>query len=127
MDYQKFISPRPILSMFHPAQYSSVKWLIQLVNPVLDFYSRFHVGNSLSFAFIIRQLSPCIDSQFFVSFDIASLFTIVPLDVVISICVYFLYRSHLTSVPSFPENVFVELIELATKSVLFSLNGTMYC
>ena len=61
-----------------------------------------------------------------VSFDTASLFTNVPLDKVISFCADFLYRSLLTSVPSFPESVFVELMELATKSVFFSFNDTMY-
>ena len=61
-----------------------------------------------------------------VSFDITSLFINVPLDQVISIYVDFLYRSPLTSVPSFPESVFVELMELATKSVSFSFNDTMY-
>ena len=38
----------------------------------------------------------------------------------------FLCRSPLTSVPSFPESVFMELMELATKSVSFSFNDTMY-
>ena len=60
------------------------------------------------------------------SFDITSLFTNVPLDEVISICVDFLYQSRLTSVPSFPESVFVELMELSTKSVSFNFNDNMY-
>ena len=46
---------------------------------------------------------------------------------VISIYADFLYRSPLTSVPSFPESIFVELMELATKSVSFSFDDTMYC
>ena len=61
-----------------------------------------------------------------VFFDITSLFTNVPLEEVISICAYFLYRCSLTYVPSFPKSVFVELMELATKSVSFTLNDTMY-
>ena len=55
------------------------------------------------------------------SFDISSLFINVPLDEVISICVDFLCQSPLTSVPSFPESVFMEL---ATMSVSFSFNDT---
>ena len=43
-----------------------------------------------------------------VSSDIASLFSNVPLDEVISIRAEFLYRSPLTSVPPFPESAFVE-------------------
>ena len=61
-----------------------------------------------------------------VSFDITSLFPNVPQDEVISIYEDFLNRSTLTSVPSIPESVFVELMELATKSVPFSFNDTMY-
>ena len=38
----------------------------------------------------------------------------------------FLYQSLLTSVSSFPESVFVELMELAAKSVSFRFNDTMY-
>ena len=62
-----------------------------------------------------------------VSFDIPSLFINVPLDDVISFCADFLYHSPLTSVPSFPESIFVELMELVTKWVSFSFNDTMYC
>ena len=61
-----------------------------------------------------------------VAFDMTSLFINVPVDEVISICVDFLYHSPFISVPSFPESVFVELMELATKSVSFSFNDTMY-
>ena len=73
------------------------------------------------YIYMIRQLFPCVDSQFMVSFDITSLFTNVPLDEVF--CVDFLYRS---PSPLFPESVFVELMELTTKSVSFSFNDTMY-
>ena len=82
------------------------------------------MDNSFPFSCIIRQLSPYVDSQFVVFFDIASLFTRVPL--VISICADFLYRSPLTSLPSFLECVFVELMELAINSISFSFNDTMY-
>ena len=75
---------------------------------------------------MIPLLLPCIDSQFMVPFDITSLFTNVPLDEVISIYEDFLYRSPLTSVPSSPESVFMELMKLATKSVSYSFNDTMY-
>ena len=103
-----------------------MKWLIQVLNPVLAFYSGFCVDDLFSFSSMIRQLLPCVDSQFMVSFKIISQFTNVPLNEVISICADFLYRSPLTSVPFFPESVFVELIELATKSVSFSFNDTIY-
>ena len=112
--------------MCHSVQHSLAKWLNQLLNPVLAFYSGFCVNDSFTFSLIIHQLLLCVDSQFMVSFDIASLFTYVPLDEVIYICVDFLYHSPLTSVPSFPESVFMELMKLVTKSVSFSFNDPMY-
>ena len=36
---------RPILSMCHSVQHSLVKWLIQLLDPVLAFYSGFYVDD----------------------------------------------------------------------------------
>ena len=75
---------------------------------------------------MIRQLLTYVDSQFMVSFDITSLFINVPLDEVISIWSDFLYRTPSTSVPSLPESDFVELMELATKSVSLSFNDTIH-
>ena len=122
MDYPKFINLVFLCDLFclcQSVQHSLAKWLIQLLNPVLAFYSGFCVDNSFTFSSIIHQLSPCVDSQFMVSFDFC--FT----DEVISICANFLYHRPLTSMPSFPGSVFV-LMELATKSVSFSFNDTMY-
>ena len=77
---------RSILSMCHSVQHSLAKWLIQLLNPVLAFYSGFCVNDSFTFSSMICQLLPCVDSQFMVSFHITSQFTNVPQDEVISIC-----------------------------------------
>ena len=71
--------------MLHSIQYSLLKWLIQIINPVLAFYLGFCEDNSFNFSSMIRQLLSCADSQFMVSIDITSLFTNVPLDEVISI------------------------------------------
>ena len=79
---------RPILSMCHLVQHSLVKWLVECLNPVLEFYSGFCVKDSFIFASIIRQLPFCNDSQFLVSFDIVSLFTNIP------ICAHFLTVDH---------------------------------
>ena len=89
-------------------------------------YIGFFVEDSLTFSSMVHQLLPCVDSQFKLSFDITSLFTNVPLDEAISICAESLYRRLLTCAPSSPESAFVELMKLATKSVSFSFNDTMY-
>ena len=77
---------RPILSMCFSVQYSLAKWLVECLNPVLDFYSVFCVKDSFTFSFIIRHLPVCNDSQFLVSFDIVPLFTNVSLDETLSLC-----------------------------------------
>ena len=60
------------------------------------------------------------------SFDVTSLFTNVPLDETIDICVDSLYRDPSIPKPPFPEEIFVELINSTTKGVEFSFNNTMY-
>lgn len=63
--------------------------------------------------------------KFMCSYDIASLFTCVPLAETLDIRADALYRSHL-SPPVIPEDVFVELMKFATMSVKFSFDGIMY-
>ena len=123
MDYPKFINLIFLCDLLSPCvilfNIQLAKWLIQLLNPVLAFYSGFCVYDSFTFSSMIS----CVDFQFMVSFDITSLLTNVPLDEVISISVdLFLYRSPLISVPSFRESISVKLMELASKSVSFSFN-----
>ena len=65
------------------------------------------------------------DTEFFVLFNISSLFANISLDETISICANCLYHGHLRP-PSFPEYIFIELIGSATKSISFRFNDTMY-
>ena len=117
---------RPILSMYHSAQHSLAKWMVEVLNPVLEFYSGCCVKESFTFSSIICRLPVCMESQFLVSFDIISLFTNIPLDETISICADFLYRYPFTFALPFPEGDFIELMGITTKSVSFSFNEIMY-
>ena len=66
------------------------------------------------------------ESQFLVSLDVVTLFTNIPLDETISICADFLYRGpSIASLPS-PKAFFNELMDIATRSVSFSFNETMF-
>ena len=120
------ISLRPILSMCHSSPHSLAKWLVEVLKPVLEFYSGCCVKDSFTFSSIIRRLPVCNESQFLVSFDIISLFTNIPLDETISICADFLYRGPSTIAFPFPEEVFIELMGIATKSVSFSFSEIIY-
>ena len=66
------------------------------------------------------------ESQFLVFFNVVSLFTNIPLDETISICADFLYRSQSIASLPFPEDVFIDLMGIATKSVSFSFSETMF-
>ena len=117
---------RPIISMCHSAQYSLAKWLVEVLNPVLEFCSVCCVKDSFTFSSIIRRLPVWMESKFLVSFDIVSLFTNIPFDETISICADFLYRGPSIASLPFPEDVFIELMGIATKSVSFISNETMF-
>ena len=65
------------------------------------------------------------ETSFMCSFDISSLFTDLHLNETIKICADALYRRELNS-PPFPEEVFIELMETATRSVEFSFNNERY-
>ena len=65
---------RPILSMCHSAQHSLAKWLVEVLNPVLEFYSGCCIRDSFTFSSIICRLPVCMESQFLVSFDIVSFY-----------------------------------------------------
>ena len=91
---------RPILSMCHSVQHSLARWLVECLNPVLDFYSVFCVKDSFTFSSSIRRLPVCNDSQFLVSFDIVSLFTNIPLDETVSICADFFVSWSINYYPS---------------------------
>ena len=112
--------------MCHSALYSLAKYLVEVLNPVLEFYSGCCVKDSFTFSSIIRRLPVCTESQFLVSFDVVSLFTNIPLDETISICADFLYRGPSTIALPFHVEVFIELMDIATKSVSFSFNEIMY-
>ena len=62
---------------------------------------------------------------FMCSFDVSSLFTNVPLDETIKICLDALYDDSDLQ-PLIPKVVFVELMKSATSSVEYSFNNTMY-
>ena len=74
---------------------------------------------------MISQLPRCVDTKFLVSFDISSLFTNIPLGEIISIWADYLYHCH-SWPPPYPEHIFMELMELANKSISFSFNYIMY-
>ena len=114
---------RPILSMTGSSHHELGKWLASLLQPVLERFSSHCISDSFTFARTMQNLD--IDPNVFMcSFDVSSLFTNVPLEETIKICLEAFYDQS-NSRPVIPKDVFVELMKSATSSVEFSFNNTM--
>ncbi len=107
------------------AQHQLLKWLSEVLEPVLHFYSKNCVSDSFTLAKFIQNLDLHPTKTFMCSFDVSSLFTNFPLDVTIKICDGAFYRSELHR-PSFPKEVFIALMKSAASSVELSFNDEMY-
>ena len=114
---------RPILFMVCFAQQRLAKWLANILESVVQFYSRHCISDLFTFENQIQNIPIDCNNSFFCSIDIVRLYTNVLLDEIITICVDILYHLDLHPVP---ENVFFKLMHIATKCVQFSFNNTMF-
>ena len=76
---------RPILSMSGSPQYAVSQWLCSVLEPVLLKYGSHCVKDSFTFCQELKDAQLPMDG-FMCSFDVVSLFTNAPLDIVIDIC-----------------------------------------
>ena len=116
---------RPILAMIGSCQHKLAKWLTNVLQPVLTQYSEFCVKDSFSFVEMLRQTEMDQEDVVMCSFDIKSLFTNVPLETVIDICIGCLYES-VTVIGGIRRNTMRELLVRATTDVEFSFNNIIY-
>ena len=116
---------RPILSMTKSPQSNLSTFLVSVLQPVLDKFSKHTVPDSFTFVNKLKSLKLSQPNSCMVSFDIKSLFTNVPLDEVLSICLDQLYNSELLP-PPFCRAVCKDMLCIATKNVQFSFNNFMY-
>ena len=123
--HKKEVPLRPILSMVGPSQHALAKYLAAVIDPVLQLYSNNCIKHSFTFAKEMQDLQMHPKETFLCSFDIRSSFTTVPLAETIQICADSLYGGELIP-PDYPKEIFVELMNTATKSVEFSYNNNMY-
>ena len=123
--YKKDVPLLPILSMTGSAQHQLTEWLTSLLQPVLQNLSSNYVSDSFTFVKEVRKFTFSPSPVFLCSFDVSSLFTNVSLAETIEIFADALYNDD-SMVPSFPHNIFVELMQLATPFVEFSFNNNMH-
>ena len=117
---------RPILSMSNSPQERIAKWLLQMLKPAVNFYTKFCVKDSFSFSDGIKTFSNVKSSGFMASYDVSSLFTNVPVKEAIEISVNYLYSGDQEIRPPTSMKTFTMLMELATVNVTFTFGQTVY-
>ena len=116
---------RPILSMVGSAQHEMARWLTKVLQPVLQQYSSHLIKDSFEFVNTLREFGEVGEDSFMCSFDVKSLFTNVPIEETIQICLDVLYRSDCTN-PGIEEPILKKLLLKCTRNVEFSFKDKMY-
>ena len=100
--------------------YKLVKFLVPLLRPLTS--NDFTIKDSFSFA---EEVSSFDCGHYMTSFDIESLFTNIPLEETINICVDRLFENN-TKVNNLTKESFRSLLELATLDSFFIFDGKYY-
>ena len=111
---------RPILSAINTPSYKIAKFLVPLLTDLTK--NKYVSKDSFDFAKKVREQNP---DLFMASFDIDSLFTNVPLDETIGICVKKLFGRK-KKFKGFSKDQFKRLLELSIKDSFFLFNNTYF-
>ena len=110
---------RPILSAIDTTSYNLAKFLVPLLSPLTS--NSYVVKDSFSFATDVRNQN---SELYMTSFDIDSLFTNIPLDETIDICIRKLFGKK-RKFNGFSKSEFKQLLQFAVKDSLFIFNGNI--
>ena len=111
---------RPIVSSTNTYNYNLASYLVSVLQPTSTNW--FSIKDSFRFAEWAKQYTH--NGEFMCSFDVRSLFTNVPLDETIEICLDKLYA--LANPPRLPRLVLKNLLLFATKKSHFVFDGQYY-
>ena len=118
---------RPILSMVNAPQEKLAKWLLRTIEPAVDYYTKYCVKDSFSFAKEVQSFSHVnLDTAYMVSYDVSSLFTNVPVMEAIEITTDYLFKSGTAADLTISRHSFEALMQLATVGVKFVFGGNLY-
>ena len=113
---------RPILSAIGTANYDVAKFLVPILAPLTT--NEHTLNDSFYFMNCLRGFD-INDGYVMASFDVKSLFTQIPLDETIEICLEELFVNS-EVVEGFNRSQLRELLSLATKECYFLFNGSLY-
>ena len=105
---------RPIISAINTLTYHLAKFLLPILEPITK--------NS----FVIKDLKTKNEHHVMASFDVESLFTNIPLDETIDICLSKLYPRRNMKIKGMTKSEFKNLLEIATKESLFMFNNQYF-
>ena len=113
---------RPILSANNTSMYNIAKFLVPILSHLTT--NEYTVKNSFEFSENIINVNN--SSKYIMSsFDIVSLFTNIPLEETINICLNKLFNN--TSLyKGFSKKQFKNLLEISSKNIMFFFNGKLY-
>ena len=115
---------RPICSAVGTATYHLGQYLAEVIKPA----SRNCHGTDITstFTFVDQMKEVDLSNLHMVSYDVRSLFTNVPLNRTIDICMDRMYRSDVIVPPTIPEDVLRKLITLSVCNNTFIFDGKVY-
>ena len=113
---------RPIFAAYNTPSFNIAKYLVPILSPLTK--NEYTVENSTQFVDEITKI-PSADKYYMASFDVVSLFTNIPLEETIEICVNKLF-SESTTFMNFTRKLFTELLSLAVKSTFFVFDNRYY-
>ena len=111
---------RSILSALQAPTYNLAKFLVPILNPLTE--NEYTVKDSFQFAEEICEQDPTLSLG---SLDVDSLFTNIPLNETIDICVNQLFEN-IDTVEGFTKSELKQLLCLVTKKSYFIFNGLLY-
>lgn len=113
---------RPIVSNIGTASYQLAKYLAKLLSPLS--ISEYTVANNMEFINHVRTMNVPKDHSF-ISFDVKSLYTYVPLDFTINVILRRIYDENEIQT-NIKRSEMKELLLLCTKNVHFSFDNEIY-
>ena len=113
---------RPIVSNVNCPTYKLSKWLTKELSPLLGSFSKSHLKHNIDLLERLKNIVP--GDQKFISFDVSSLYTNVPLKPTLQ----FLKRKmpFLNFDLNMPVDCYIELIELCLKNSFFQFGDSFY-
>ena len=121
-DFATKFQYRPILAAYNQASYKISKFLVPILSPLTT--NQYTVSNSFEFSKKISEIKNS-EKYHMASFDIENLFTSIPLEETIKICLLKLFQQN-GSVMGFTKELFGKLLDHAVMNSFFIFSGKFY-